>query len=222
MRNGELTIARHGQAWCNIDQVIEGPDRCRGLTPAGLRQADHLAQRLLTEHTENSYSALYTSPMPRARQTAEAIAATTGLTISVIDDLREPDYGAADGSRWDEVIALFAAAPSLHPDRPLAAGAESWYDHQKRVHRALRELLERHRGQRVLLVAHGETVTAAHHLFCGLDSTSTLPIGFAAYQSALTTWRQQPISWLRPDDGQHWALIRHNDTTHLTRLEGAQ
>ncbi|GAA3617708.1 hypothetical protein GCM10022223_37960 [Kineosporia mesophila] len=218
MQNGELTIARHGQAWCNIDQTIEGPNRCRGLTPTGHQQAERLAQRLGIEHAHAPYTALYTSPILRARQTADAIAITTGLAPTVMDDLREPDYGSADGSPWDEVVALFGAAPSLHPDRPVAAGAESWYHHQKRVHQILRDVLGRHRGQRVLLVGHGETVTAAHHLFCGLDSTATLPIGFAAHQSALTTWSQQPVSWLRPGAGQRWALICHNDTAHLAGI----
>ncbi|MBT0773716.1 histidine phosphatase family protein [Kineosporia sp. J2-2] len=215
MQNGELTIARHGQAWCNTEQVIEGPDRCRGLTPTGRQQAEFLAQRLAIEHTHHPYDALYTSPIPRAAQTADAIAQTTGLAPNVIEDLREPDYGAADGCRWEEVIAQFGAAPNLYPERPLAAGAESSHHHQKRVHHALRELLERHRGQRVLLVGHGETVTAAHHFFCGLDSAETLPLGFAAHQSALTTWQQQPVSWLRPGDGQRWVLLCHNDIAHI-------
>ncbi|MFI5492359.1 histidine phosphatase family protein [Actinoplanes sp. NPDC051859] len=208
----ELTIARHGQAWCNQDQRIAGPATCRGLTPTGRHQAARLAARISAEHQRQPYAALYASPLPRTRQTADTVAVAAGLPVTVVDDLREPDYGTADGARWADVVAAFGAAPALNPDRPIADGGETWLQHQQRVHTALLRLVAQHTGQRILVVAHGETVTAAHHWFCHVDA---LPVGFAADQTALTTWRQQPISWLRPHDGQQWALIRHNDTTHL-------
>jgi probable phosphoglycerate mutase len=210
---GELSIARHGQARCNTEQRIGGPATCCGLTGRGHTQAERLAGRLAADHRNHPYNALYTSPLPRTRQTAAVIAAELGLPATVIDDLREPDYGTADGAHWADVIAAFGAAPALHPDRPIADGAETWQQHQHRVHTALRDLLDRHTGQHILIVAHGETVTAAHHLFCHVEA---LPVAFAVDQAALTTWRQQPISWLRPADGLRWALIRHNDTAHLT------
>ncbi|MDQ1292329.1 MAG: hypothetical protein QG608_207 [Actinomycetota bacterium] len=213
MRPTHLTIARHAQAWCNIEQTIGGPATCRGLTPTGHQQATRLADRLATDHRHHPITALYTTPLPRARQTAAIISTTIGLPATVIDDLREPDYGTADGARWADVITAFGAAPALHPDQPIADGAETWHHHQHRVHAVLRDLLHRHTGHRILIVAHGETATAAHHLFC---DTPTLPIAFPLAPTALTTWQQQPISQLRPHDGLRWALIRHNDTTHLT------
>ena len=212
MHPAELTIARHGQAWCNREQTIGGPATCRGLTPTGHQQAARLAARLAADHHRHPITALYTSPLRRARQTATVVAAALQLPATVADDLREPDYGSADGARWADVIAAFGAAPALHPDRPVAVGAETWRQHQRRVHTVLRGLLDQHNGHRIVVVAHGETVTAAHHLF--LD-TDTLPVAFAVDQAAVTTWRQQPVSWLRPDDGLRWALIRHNDTSHL-------
>jgi probable phosphoglycerate mutase len=208
---GELSIARHGQAWCNLEQPIAGPATCRGLTDHGRGQAGRLAARLAADH-QRPITALYTSPLPRTRQTADIIAAAVDLPVTVIDELREPDYGTADGACWADVVAAFGAAPALHPDRPIADGAETWRQHQQRVHIALRGLLDRHVEQRIVVVAYGETVTAAHHLFC---DTTALPVAFAVDQTALTTWRQQPISWLRPGDGLRWALIRHNDTRHL-------
>lgn len=212
MQPGELTIARHAQAWCNLEQTIGGPATCRGLTPTGHAQAARLAARLAADHQRHPVSALYSSPLRRARETATAAADALDLPVTVVDDLREPDYGSADGARWADVIAAFGAAPALHPDRPVAAGAETWRQHQHRVHVVLRNLLDRHAGRRIVVVAHGETVTAAHHLFCHTDA---LPVAFAVDQTAITTWRQQPISWLRPGDGLRWALARHNDTSHL-------
>lgn len=215
MQPTELTIARHGQAWCNTDQTIGGPASCRGLTPTGHAQAARLATRLATDHQRHPIAGLYTSPLRRAQQTAAAIAAALHLPATIVNDLREPDYGSADGARWTDVITAFGAAPALHPDRPVATGAETWLQHQHRVHTVLEDLLDRHAGQRIIIIAHGETITAAHHLFLHLPHNRLAPIAFAADQAALTTWRQQPISWLRADDGLRWALIRHNDRSHL-------
>ncbi len=213
MQPSELTIARHGQAWCNQEERIGGLATCRGLTPTGRAQAARLATRLMADHQRHSFAALYTSPLPRARETAAVITAAIGIPATVVDDVREPDYGTADGAHWVDVAAAFGAAPALHPDQPIADGAETWLQHQHRVHATLRALLDQHIGQRTLIVAHGETVTAAHHLFCHSDA---LPIGFAVDQTALSTWQQQPIFWLRPEDGLRWTLTRHNDTAHLS------
>ncbi|GAA0476525.1 hypothetical protein Aca07nite_87100 [Actinoplanes capillaceus] len=208
----ELSIARHGQAWCNLEQTIGGTATCRGLTPVGQQQATGLAVRLAAEHSSNPITAVYTSPIRRARETAAAIADLLRSPAVVTDDLREPDYGSADGAAWTDVIAAFGAAPALHPDTPIAEGAETWHEYQTRVHTALQRILEDHRGQRVVIIAHGETVTAAHHFFADV---TLLPMAFVVDQTALTTWREQPVSWLRPSDGLRWALMHHNDTRHL-------
>jgi probable phosphoglycerate mutase len=215
-RPGELRIARHGQAWCNTDQIIGGPASCRGLTPTGRQQAAKLAAHLAAQHhAGHRIDGLYASPLPRVQQTADIIAATLDLPVVTVDDLREPDYGSADGARWADVVAAFGAAPALHPARPIAPGAEPWMAHLTRVRAALDTILNRHPGQTILVVAHGETVTAAHHLFLDIEPKQMLPLAFAVDQASLTTWRQQPVSWLRPQDGYRWALYRHNDVTHL-------
>jgi len=216
MSADELLIARHGQAWCNTDQTIGGPTSCRGLTPTGHRQAAQLAARLASEHIIKPFTALYASPLPRAQQTATAVATALRLPVTTVDDLREPDYGAADGQRWTDVIAAFGAAPTLHPDRPIAAGAESALAHLARARTALSDMLQAHPGGRILAVGHGETITAAHHLFLDIEPGRILPLAFTVDQASITTWRQQPVSWLRPDDGLRWALHRHNDIAHLT------
>jgi probable phosphoglycerate mutase len=143
----------------------------------------------------------------------EVTVAVYSLVALVRETVAEFYPAAAGEPEWADVVAAFGAAPALHPDRPIADGAETWREHQQRVRTVLRGLLDRHAGRRIVVVAHGETVTAAHHLFCDADA---LPVAFAVDQTAITTWQQQPISWLRPGDGLWWALIRHNDTAHLT------
>lgn len=220
----ELVLIRHGEAHCNRQQIVGGPRSCRGLTERGHHQARLLAQRLCRDTAPagelgGGFHVLYTSPLPRTLDTAHHLAEALHLPATVIDELREQHPGDADGHNWTTVVDAFIArhgdAPALRPDRPLADGGENWNHHLQRVTTALRRLLHEHRGQRLLIVAHGETIAAAHHLLLNLPSNLTTQASFAAHQAALTHWSQQPVRATRPDGRYRWTLIRHNDTAHL-------
>lgn len=220
----ELVLARHGEARCNRDQIVGGFRGCGDLTDRGHQQARLLAHRLrrdtaLTGELGGDFHALYTSPLPRARNTAGHLAGALALSATVVDDLREQHPGDADGHNWTNVIDTFVArhgdAPAARPDQPLGDGGESWNDHLQRVVTILRRLLNEHRGQRLLIVAHGGTIAAAHHLLLDLPSSISTQASFAAHQAAETHWSQQPVRATRPDGRYRWTLIRHNDTSHL-------
>lgn len=210
-----LALVRHGLARCNVDGVIGGRRGCTGLTDLGRDQARRLGDRLLAEHGDSAITAVYASPLLRARQTAEIVTGQLGLPFTVEDDLREPDYGEADGARWADVVAAFGMVPNEHPDLPIACGAEPWTAYLARVGAALNAVLARHPGGNVLVVGHGETVSAAAYLFLGLDARTQRSAGFEVYHASITRWRQQPLSATNPDLGRRWALVTHNDTAHL-------
>ena len=210
-----LILVRHGQAHCNVKGIIGGPRGCTGLTDYGRDQAERLAQRLAVEQAEAPITAAYTTPLPRARETADIIAARLGISITVEDDLREPDYGSGDGQPWAQVVDAFHRIPALHPDDPIAPGAETWNTYLSRVGFALRTILGRHDDGTVLIVGHGETITAAAHVFLNLNARTRASAGFAAHYTSITRWEQQPLAWTQPNAGQRWNLLSHNDITHL-------
>lgn len=210
-----LIMARHGQAHCNVDGVIGGARHCRGLTDHGRHQARQLAERLHTEHRQTAITAAYTTPLRRARETADVVAARLGLPVHPVRDLREPDYGSADGQRWSDVVAAFGRIPAQHPDQPIAPGAETWHAYLQRCTTALHSLLTEHVGETVLIIGHGETVTAAAHHFLGLDAHVRAHVGFAVHYASITCWEQQPLAWTRAGAGWRWFLTAHNDTGHL-------
>ena len=215
MSGTTLLLARHGHAHCNHTGTIGGTRGCTGLTDHGRDEAESLAARLLRVHNRSPITALYTSPLPRATETATYVAAALDTTAVTLPDLREPDYGTADGQPWGDVVARFGRIPAEHPYLPIAEGAETWTNHYSRVATALQHLISRHRDHTIAIIGHGETITAAAHMFLGLPPGARATSVFLTDNASLTTWQEQPLSWTRPAAGSRWALVGHNDTSHL-------
>ena len=141
-----LYVARHGQTRWNLENKVCGRTD-QPLTEAGWKQA-----RLLAERTKDlQLDAIISSPMLRARQTAEPAAALHGLDILVDDRLIEQDYGIYEGvSRFDEgFLANKRHFAFRYP------GGESMMDMAHRVYGLLEELRQSCAGKNVLLVCHG-------------------------------------------------------------------
>src|SRR5262249_62208284 len=96
---------------------------------------------------------------------------------------------------WQDVVSDFGGIPSLEPDKPLAPEAETWTQYLHRACAALKQILRRHEGQRVLIVGHGETVDASFRLLLDLPAATRTRAGLPAHPTSLTRWTQQPVSW---------------------------
>lgn len=206
-----LLLVRHGASHHKEEKIVAGPKGCRGLTDSGRAQAASLAARLARE-TENRPVAIYTSIIPRAIETATIVAEALG-GFDVIQDRGlctwiTPDF--ADGMWWvDYERENTLAGGGIY--RPFERGNESWGELVVRVGRALEEIASRHANQTVLIVAHSETINAAHIVFGNLP----LHMGFDILVSptSITEWMTDgdPDAWPRP----RWSLMRANDTAHL-------
>jgi probable phosphoglycerate mutase len=165
-----LVLVRHGEAQCNARGVIGGPRGCGGLTDLGRAQAGALAERLRRSRELDDVTALYTSVLPRAIETAALLAPglPAGLVGEADCDLCELHPGEADGLTWAEFLERHGApAWDRDPGVPLAPGGESWSGFYERCVGAFARLLERHRGQRVVLVVHGGVVENAMRTVLG-------------------------------------------------------
>jgi probable phosphoglycerate mutase len=208
----ELVLVRHGEAHNNLDGTVGGEHGCRGLTPRGRDQATLVADHLAQEHTLQPFDAFYSTPRRRVRESASIVAQRVPLSVSVVDDLRGPDHGEADGGSWHEVKTAFGGPPQHNPDKPYAPGSETWNQYLKRAAAALRQILERHQGQRILIVAHGETIEAANVMMLDLPPAVRLGTGFVTDHTGITRWQQHVNRFGR----SAWMLATHNDTRHLT------
>ena len=222
-RDGEgvtrLVLVRHGEAQCHVEQVVGGTKGCSGLSDLGRRQADALRRRLARTGELDGADVLYASTLPRAVETAEAIAPALGNpAVKQDEDLCELDPGEADGITWEEFRERYtwageAAATSATVYRPMAPGAESWARFSERVGAALHRLADDHTGQTVVVACHGGVIMGSFHAFGQLPLVYRFL--FDIDNTSLTEWRRHPAG----SSEQRWTLTRFNDAAHLADLE---
>ena len=149
-----LYLIRHGATLQNEQRpvVLQGNGINGPLSPRGEQQAKEVGEEL----KEFPLAAVYSSPMLRARQTAQAIAEHHRLDIETIPDIHEVSVGSWEGKTWTEIMESdreyydrFMSDPSC----PYRDG-ESFQNVLKRVQPKFAELIERHAGQAIAVVAH--------------------------------------------------------------------
>jgi 2,3-bisphosphoglycerate-dependent phosphoglycerate mutase len=92
-----LFLVRHGENLANLTKEFSCRRVDHSLTPKGILQAEQTAEHLLAMgkvgRGGRSIQGVYSSPLKRARETAEIIAHHLGLAVAVVDNLREIDVG---------------------------------------------------------------------------------------------------------------------------------
>ncbi len=171
-----LVLIRHGEAHCNARGVVGGPLGCGGLTDLGRRQVLALRDRLAYSKELRDATAIYTSTLPRAIETAALLEGGLPELRATQDcELCELHPGEADALTWQELIERFGEPDwDLEPERPLAPGAESWTGFYERCVRALGAIIERHPGELVVLVVHGGVIEQAMKLVQGCSPSARL------------------------------------------------
>lgn len=150
-------LARHGQTAYNKEGRFQGQQQVP-LDETGRAQALELAERAAA----HSFAALWCSPLRRARETADAVAARTGLEPREDARLMETDAGDWTDRTFVDVRAeapeLFDAFANAHPDFAFPGG-ESFVAQEERVGAALDEV---EAGELpTLVVCHGMVIRAA-------------------------------------------------------------
>jgi broad specificity phosphatase PhoE len=196
-------LLRHGQTPMSVQKRYAGRTDVP-LTEAGLAQAAAAAKRLASAGID----AIVASPLQRTVQTAEAVAAVTGLPVATDEGFRETDFGDWDGltfaevrERWPSEMTAWLADPEVAPP-----GGESFAEVSERVTAALRRVLDGRAGQRVLIVSHVTPIKI-------LVAAALLAPPPALYRMHLDVAALCEIDWYA--DGP--AVLRSfNDTAHLS------
>lgn len=205
----ELLLVRHGEADSNRDGRFGGWSPVP-LTERGRRQAAAAATELATR----APTAIITSDVVRAQETAAPIALALDLVPRLEPGLRERSLGLFDGLAFTEAEArypelwqrLVARDPTVLPE-----GAETAEVVFARVSAAITRICTDHAGQRVVVVSHG---LAMFHAFCfvsGLGVPRPDAAVFVLVDNA-------SISHYEHRARDRWRIVTINDTAHLRGL----
>lgn len=152
----EFVFARHGHSTANEQRIISNRNLPHDLTDRGRTQAHTLRERLAAAGMQPV--SVYTSPIPRARQTAQILAGEGAIESS--DALREIDCGVIEGRGDDDAWAIHDAIEGAWGNGQIHArveGGESLVDVQARFVPFVQAVVDRHRsgGGITLLVSDG-------------------------------------------------------------------
>src|SRR4051794_12083866 len=171
------------------------------LAPEGVEQAERLAERLAHEHID----AIYVTSLLRTAQTAAPLAERLGIKPEVEPDLREVFLGEWEGVAFRKYVAEghpTAVRMFLEKRWDVIPGAETNDAFAARVRGAIRGIVERHPGQRVVVVVHGGVIGQIMGLASGAPTFSFI----GADNASITQLVAMP---------EPWVIRRFNDTAHL-------
>ncbi len=199
-----LFVLRHGETeWSRERRFTGGRDVA--LTPAGQAQAEAASTALASTPLQ----AVYTSPLERARTSAEVIAKSQHLPVRLDARFAEMRFG-----RWEGLTLEHAAAeaPALYaawratPHTAAPPDGESLVSVAARVAEGIADLQAAHAGETVVLVTHAIVVRLIVLAALGLDAERLWSID--ASPGGLTEIEYRP-GWV--------TVHRMNTLSHLTR-----
>jgi ribonuclease H / adenosylcobalamin/alpha-ribazole phosphatase len=194
-------LVRHGESVGNVNPAARRRDD-PPLTDRGRAQANQAAAAL----ARIGIDAVFSSPLRRARETADAIGAASGVGVRVVDGFGEVDMGALSDPDTPEERrerdAIFSAWLAGDRSRPFPEG-EDFPAVLRRVREGLRTVLEAAAPARIAVVTHRIPIAAAAEL---CEPGGTISFG-ACPNGSITT--------LQPEAGDRWHLVAWGDARHL-------
>ncbi|MFC4372616.1 bifunctional RNase H/acid phosphatase [Nocardia halotolerans] len=198
-----LLLLRHGQTELSVERRYSG----RGnppLTELGREQAERAAKMLATK---GGIAAVLSSPLQRARATAEAAATALDVPLRILDGLTETDFGEWEGLSFAEAAQR---DPDLHadwlgdPSIP-APGGESFDQVRERVEGVRRDLVGLYPGENIVVVSHVTPIKTLLQLALGVGPSLLYRLHLDLASLC--------IAEFYPDGGASVRLV--NDTSYL-------
>jgi broad specificity phosphatase PhoE len=173
-------------------------------------------QAVATAHTlkSESLTAIYSSDLARAMETAKPLSNMTGLVINGTTAFRERDVGVMEGLTFED-------AAQQHPEQYAAllrrdfdyvmSGGESYRQLLDRARQKLDEIIEENRGGRIAVFSHTGTICIlALHLMGALDAPELKPVWISSANCGITRFELRNDGFVR--------VLAINDTTHLASI----
>jgi len=167
----QIIFLRHGQAKNNTERILAGRTEGVPLTDTGIKQSEHTAE--LLEHM--NISTIYSSPIQRAKHTAEIVGKHNSLDVTIDDRLIELDMGKFTGMPYDEIFNSHGNVFMKFYNGNLEIahnGVETFSDVKKRILGIVDHIIEKHPDENVLLVTHMDPIKAMLSTVIDLSPTN--------------------------------------------------
>ena len=202
-----VLLIRHGQSKGNAERRFGGHTPTP-LSARGRNQAQATARTLKSE----SVTAIYSSDLARAMETARPLSQLTGLPVNGTDAFRERSVGVMEGLTFED-------AAQQHPEQYAAllrrdfehvlTGGESYRQLLDRSRQKLDEIIEENRGGKIAVFSHTGTICIlALHLMGALDAPELKPVWISSANCGITRFELRHDGFVR--------VLVVNDTRHLT------
>jgi len=185
---GQIIFLRHGQAKNNTERILAGRTKGIPLTEIGIKQAEHTAE--LLEHM--NISAIYSSPIQRAKHTAEIVAEHNSLNVTIDERLIELDMGKFTGIPYDEIFTTHGNVFMKFYNGELEIahnGVETFIEVKKRVLGIVDHVIEKHPDENVVLVTHMDPIKAMLSTIVDLSPTNLFELIIA--NASLNIFREK-------------------------------
>jgi broad specificity phosphatase PhoE len=197
-----LYVVRHGATDWNQSGRIQGH------TDIPLNETGRAQARLASIRLAGVYAtALYSSDLLRAYETAQIIGQATGLGVVQTPGLREINFGVWQGLSSLQIRERdpdVYAARRANPYDVAPSGAETWRRFYDRALQAVRDILAATTAQRVIVVTHSGVCTVIGLHALGFDCTGKRT--FDSHNCGIHTIAVH---------GDSWQAVTFNDITHL-------
>jgi len=185
---GQIIFLRHGQAKNNTERILAGRTEGVPLTDTGIKQSEHTAELL----THMNISTIYSSPIERAKHTAEIVGKHNSLDVTIDDRLNELDMGKFTGMPYDEIFKSHGNVFMKFYNGELEIahnGVETFPDVKKRILGIVEHVIEKHPDENVLLVTHMDPIKAMLSTIVDLSPTNLFELIIA--NASLNIFREK-------------------------------
>ena len=204
-----ILLVRHGQSRGNAESRFGGHS-ATPLSDLGRAQAEATARALAAE----GVTAIYSSDLLRAVETARPLADALGLDVNSSEAFRERNVGRMEGLTFEEAAAQYPEeyAALLRRDfEHVLSGGESYRQMLDRAGRALDACIEAHRGGTFAVFSHTGTICILIlHLIGALDAPTLRPVWLRTSNCGINRLDLRDDGFLR--------VLALNDTRHLAGL----
>lgn len=197
-----IMLVRHGYTYWNEQKRYQGFADI-AMNPQGIEEAQKLAKRLAVEPIDTIYS----SPLQRARQTAEIVNQNFSRDILTHELLKEINFGDWEGLTFQQITKKYPELSRQWREKPALMrppNGENFSDLQIRAITAFEEIHQQNKGKNVLIVSHGGLISVliCHILQIGIEGLWR----FIAHNTGITILEER---------NEEMILSTFNEHSHL-------